>query len=143
LGLFDWLFNILGPVTVGAVATTILIVRVLFQKRRVGQRGIWRRNRRMIIQLASISIMYIIVWIPSVVCSVVLLFVPNQNFFAFSTNVLSYFQYLSCLLCPFMSLIGLPEVRGSIKQIFTRINNARPFPQPATASVMVVLRRQK
>jgi hypothetical protein len=133
LGLYDWLSNVCAPVVVGTVATTVLIVRVLVQKRRVGQRDIWRRNRKMVLQLASVSTMYIIVWIPSVVCFVVPLIGPNPFALDLATAVLNYVQYSSCLLCPFMSLIGLPEIRDSIKQMFCRTNAVQALPQNPAA----------
>ena len=113
--------------------TTILIIRILLQKRRVNQQQIWRRNRKMVVQLASISIMYMIVWIPNVLCSVVSLTVSNPLATALSTYFFCYFQYMSCLLCPFMCLIGLPEVRGSIKEMFARPNVVEPLAQNGTA----------
>ncbi|CAF3816814.1 unnamed protein product [Adineta steineri] len=77
LGLFDCFSNVCTPVALSVIATSLLIVRVLIQKRRVNQREIWRRNRKMVVQLASISIMYMIIWIPSVICFVVPLIVPS------------------------------------------------------------------
>ncbi len=102
----------------------------------MGQRDIWRRNRKMVIQLASISIMYIIIWISSVVCFVVPLIVPSPLALELGIAILSYVQYVSCLLCPFMCLIGLPEIRDSIKQMFKRTNNVQPLTQNRTAFII-------
>ena len=128
---------------VGGIATTIIIVRVLLQKRRVGQREIWRRNRKLVIQLASISIMYIVVWIPSVVCFIVPLIVPSPLSSQLTTGILNYSQYMSVLLCPFMCLIGLPEIRHSLKQMFTRLNFVQPLTQSPTALVTILPTRQQ
>ncbi len=129
---------------VGAFATTLLIVRFLLQKRRVGQREIWRRNRRMVIQLASISIMYNIVWIPSVVCFVVPLIIPSPISSEVTTDILNYSQYLSFLLCPFMCLIGLPEIRHSLKQTFIGLNIIQPLIQnPTVLATAFPTRQQK
>ncbi|CAF1287391.1 unnamed protein product [Adineta steineri] len=122
LGLFDWFTNICTPVVLSVIATALLIVRVLIQKRRVNQREIWRRNRKMVVQLASISIMYMIIWIPSVICFVVPLIVPSPLSSQVAAGLLNYFQYLSCLLCPFMCLVVLPEIRSSFKQMFIKVN---------------------
>ena len=122
----------------------VLIVRVLLQKRRVGQRAIWRRNRKMVVQLASISIMYIVVWVPSVVCFVIPLIVPSPFAADLAASVLNYFQYVSNLLCPFMCLVGLPEIRGLIKQKLAHPAAVQPLAQNATASIArVPERRQK
>ena len=116
------------------MATTVLIVRVLLQKQRVGQRAIWRRNRKMVVQLASISVMYIIVWIPSVVCFVIPLIVPSPFTLELATGVLNYFQYVSYLCCPFMCLVGLPEIRELIKQRLIQLIAVQPLAQNPTES---------
>ncbi|CAF1421291.1 unnamed protein product [Adineta steineri] len=109
------------------IATMFLIIRILIQKRRIGQREIWRRNRKMVIQLISISIIYMVVWIPNVVCHVIPLIVSSRLPCETATDILHYVQYMPALLCPFLSLIGLPEIRKSLKQTFTRLNHVQPL----------------
>ncbi len=93
----------------------------------MGQRNIWRRNRKMVIQLVPISIMYIVVWIPNVICFVVPLIFSSPLALELATAILNYVQYVSCLLCPFMCLIGLPEIRDSMKKLVFRSNNVQPL----------------
>ncbi len=114
----------------------MLISRVIVQKRRVGQRAIWQRNRKMVLQLSSISIMYIIVWIPSILCYLIALIFQIAFAFDLASNVFIYFKYITSLLCPFMCLVGLPEVFQSIKQIFTRFNTVQPLVQTVGASLI-------
>jgi hypothetical protein len=114
----------------------VLISRVIVQKRRVGQRAIWQRNRKMVLQLSSISIMYIIVWIPSILCYLIALIFQIAFAFDLASNVFIYFKYITSLLCPFMCLVGLPEVFQSIKQIFTRFNTVQPLVQTVGASLI-------
>jgi len=123
----------------------VLIGRVIVQKRRVGQRAIWQRNRKMVLQLSSISIMYIIVWIPSILCYLIALIFQIAFAFDLASNVFIYFKYLTSLLCPFMCLVGLPEVLQSIKQIFTRFNTVQPLVQTVGASLIPLqqLRREQ
>jgi hypothetical protein len=110
---------------IGTIATTVLIVRVIVQKRRVGQREIWQRNRKMVLQLSSVSILYIVVWIPNILCYLISLLFPVPFAVELAADVLIYFPYISSLLCPFMCLVGLPEVLQSVKQVFTRINKVQ------------------
>jgi len=121
---------------IGTIATTVLIVRVIVQKRRVGQREIWQRNRKMVLQLSSVSIMYIIVWIPNILCYLMSLLFTVPFAADLSADVLIYFEYITSLLCPFMCLVGLPEVRQSIKQIFTRFNTVQPSVRTLGPSVI-------
>jgi len=127
---------------IAAIATTVLIVRVIVQKRRVGQRAIWQRNRKMVLQLSFVSIMYIIVWIPSILCYLIALIFQIAFAFDLASNVLIYFKYISSLLCPFVCLIGLPEVFQSIKQIFTRFNTIQPAVQ-AVGPTLILLQQRR
>ncbi|CAF1451115.1 unnamed protein product [Adineta steineri] len=129
IGLFDWFCDVFGPVIVGTVATMILIIRIIVQKHRVGQRAIWQRNRKMVIQLASLSAMYIAVWTPDIISFVIPIIVPNPLALDLASNVFCYFEYFAALLCPFACLVGLPEVRQSMRQIFIRFNTIQPSSQ--------------
>ncbi|CAF3076078.1 unnamed protein product, partial [Rotaria sp. Silwood2] len=142
VGLFDWMLDICAPIVVGAIATMALIIRVLLQKHRAGQQEIWRRNRKMVLQLASVSIIYIVAWTPGIVCFVVPLIVPNPFALELAVTILSYISYVPCLLCPFMCLIGLPEVRKSIKQVFIRTDAVQPLFQKRTALITTSPYRQ-
>ncbi len=127
---------------IGTIATTVLIVRVIVQKRRVGQRAMWRRNRKMVLQLSSVSIMYIVVWIPNILCYLISLLFTVPSAADLSADVLIYFEYITSLLCPFMCLVGLPEVRQSIKQIFTRFNTVQPSVRTLGPSVIPLQQRR-
>ena len=98
------------------LATLIIIVRVLLQRRRVtSQRSAWNRSRRIIIQLISLSTLYTIVWLPCVICSVITIFTPVPFISALNSSYLSYYQYLASLLCPLVCLLGLPEIRDKLR----------------------------
>lgn len=113
-----------------ALATWIIIIRVLIQKRRITtQRTVWQRSRRIIIQLISLSALYMIVWLPCVICFVITLFTPVQFLTDFYSAYLSYYQYISSLLCPFACLLGSPEIRQALKNnrlIQPSIHTVRP-----------------
>jgi hypothetical protein len=64
LGLWDALLNSLIPTVIIAIFSVILIVRVYCQKRRLRQPNIWRRQRKMVIQLFSNCILYVIANVP-------------------------------------------------------------------------------
>lgn len=92
------------------------MIRVIEKKRRVAQRGLWRRNRRLILQLLSVSILYFIVWVPILFCFLMMLFTSNIVVLTLSVSYLNYYQYTGMLLYPFICLIGLKEVQEALKQ---------------------------
>lgn len=108
----------------------VIIIRVVIQRQRItSQRSVWRRTRRMFFQLIPLSIVFLLAWLPSVICFVITLFQPNPVLFSFYANILSYYQYVSSLFCPFVCLLSLPEVRQKLKD-FRRIH---PKTQISTA----------
>ena len=100
-----------------AILTNLfLLVRVIEQKRRIAQRDLWRRNRRLITQLLSVSLLYFTVWVPILFCFLMVLFTSNNLVVKLSVSYLNYYQYLGMLLYPFICLIGLKEIQDSLKE---------------------------
>jgi hypothetical protein len=103
-------------VILSILATLVIIIRLLLQKRRATtQRSIWNRSRRLILQLMALSALYILVWLPCVICFVITLFKPVPFLSSLYSAYLSYFQYFSSLLCPFVCLLGMPEIRRALR----------------------------
>ncbi|CAF4080457.1 unnamed protein product [Adineta steineri] len=105
-----------------------LIVRVIRQKRRVQQRINWRQHRRMIIQLLSISCLYIFFDAPTVLIGLIRLSLPT---FAMDIQIqyLFYIVYLLPLLVPFICLSTFRELWSKNR---TRIHPTMPFTQSHT-----------
>ncbi|CAF1028906.1 unnamed protein product [Adineta ricciae] len=70
----------------------------------------WRQHRHMILQLLSISFLYILFDTPSTIIGIVQLFLPT---FAVDIQILYliYIVYLLPLLTPFLCLNGLHQLR--------------------------------
>ncbi|CAF1194138.1 unnamed protein product [Adineta ricciae] len=118
---FDQFTNLVFPVTVSTVVSLILLSRVLKQKRHMQQQQMWKKNRRLVLQLLYIVILYNLVWLPMVTSSSILLFstVPQQILIDLSINILPYGIYVVVLLCPYVSLMSLPELwPSSVVNIF-------------------------
>ncbi|CAF1613897.1 unnamed protein product [Adineta ricciae] len=116
LGTLDWVVNGCINVLLSTFATLLIVIRVLIQKSRVTtQRSIWNRSRRLIVQLVALSTLYILVWLPCVICFVITLFTSSRLLSSIYSDYLSYYQYLSSLLCPFVCLAGLHKVRHALR----------------------------
>ena len=115
-GAFDWIGNLSLTVLISILANIALVIRVIIQKLNIGQRLIWRKNRRLLIQLLSVSILYIVVWTPILVCFLMVLYAPNDLVIKLSVAYLNYYQYFGMLMYPFTCLIGLKEVQESLKE---------------------------
>jgi hypothetical protein len=103
LVLFNWLvFGVIPTFSITLLSLS-LIVRVIAQKRRVQQRINWRQHRRMVIQLISISSLYIFFGTPSIFIGLVQLILPT---FAVEIQALYlyYIVYFIPILIPFVWL---------------------------------------
>ncbi|CAF4152987.1 unnamed protein product, partial [Rotaria sordida] len=112
ISIVDIFINLVFPVAVSSLASLALLTRVLCQKRRMQQRQMWKKNRRLLIQLLYIAILYNLLWLPMIICSSIMLFspVPQSLLVELSVNILPYGIYIVILLCPFVSLMSLPEL---------------------------------
>ncbi|CAF1464636.1 unnamed protein product [Adineta ricciae] len=130
LGSFDWAFNNGLPVLVIIFANIGLIIRVLRQKRR-GQGIIsWKKQRKLTLQLLSISSIYFLGWFPNIFIGIIQqLFIPG-----FISNIqfdyIFDLLYLIYLLMPWICLGLFPEFIKWIRKFFVkeyqRGNTIRP-----------------
>ena len=88
--------------------------------------------------------LYLIVSLPCMICAVITLFTPIPFLSALNSAYLSYYQYVSSLLCPLVRLLNLPEIRGKL-QIREKVRpqmpskTHRPHKNPWIASFYSVL----
>jgi len=108
----DLFIDLALPIAVSTLASIALLSRVIRQKHRMQQHQMWRKNRRLVIQLLYIVILHNVVWLPIVICSSIMLFstVSQSILVDLSVNILPKGIYIVILLCPFISLMSLPEL---------------------------------
>lgn len=109
LVLFNWLTFGVIPVWSISVFSFCLIIRVVRQKRRVQRRIRWYRHRFMVIQLMSVSSLYILFDSPTIIIGLIRLYCPT-----FAADIqalyLFYIVYLLPLLTPFVCLSTFREL---------------------------------
>lgn len=125
LSTFDQFVDIALPVTAGTIANITLIARVLIQKRRMKQQRMWKKNRRLIVQLLAFVILHNLLWWPLLVVTLVMLYSPMRNplLVQLSIDILPYGIYIVILLCPFVLILGLPE---TWPHLFSRWVQSKP-----------------
>ena len=86
LATFDWTAQNGMPTVIIILANISLLLRVIKQKRRHQQRINWRKQRRITLHLLSISSLFLIAWLPSLIncdlynnCLIQLFLVAFQN----------------------------------------------------------------
>ena len=129
MGTIDVLITVFLPLFLITLFTVVLIIRVIYQKRRMQQKNIRKKNLRMLIQLLSVVILHLVVWMPA--CVVLIISVVQQPAPALIQElqyswVLLNFIYIGVLGSPFTSLVALPELKEKAAALMDRVW-ARPM----------------
>jgi hypothetical protein len=115
LGIWDSVMNNIVPTITITIFSVTLLIRVNLQKRRLHQTNLWRKQRKMAIQLLCNSFLYMMANIPLNICILAhLCGLPE----AVGAEMQLYFDYLCyyvTLLFPFVCLGILSELRKKIK----------------------------
>ena len=122
-GLFDFNFNILFPIIVIVLGNFALIFRVIYGRYMREQPVRWRRQRKMALQLISISILYVVFWFPSTLTQLVELYF-NSQFLLIHLEDLLFLIYFVPLLLPFVCLISLTKLMKQIKTAVIRVSTS-------------------
>jgi sterol desaturase/sphingolipid hydroxylase (fatty acid hydroxylase superfamily) len=135
LGMWEFIVNTSIPILLEGIVSIGLVVRVLWQKRRLQQSANWRKHRRMMIQLFLISGLNITLNLP-------ISLIPLAHFCGlppeYGVQAQLYFFFLGYFvffLFPFASLCQFPDLRKKIKMLI--INTIAKQPRhPATIAPM-------
>ncbi len=119
LGSMDWLLNIIIPAFSIVLANLILIIRVIYRATGI-RHNIERtkKNRRMTIQLLSISSVFLIFWLPIAITGLIQQFFSPTFLIDVQFNIFFYLIYFIQLLIPFICLVLLSELKKSIRAKF-------------------------
>jgi sterol desaturase/sphingolipid hydroxylase (fatty acid hydroxylase superfamily) len=116
VGRFDSIVNDIIPTFSIVIFSILLLVRVLWQKRRLRQRIQWRNYRKMAIQLLSIASLYFFIDFPPMI-----LYAMYTSGVSLSYNDFDYYGsslYFTAhiiMLIPLVTAFSLPELREKLK----------------------------
>ena len=114
---FETLLNNLMPNLLIIVFSLTLLLRIIWQKHRVRQPMLWRKHRKMTIQLLSIAAVYLVVTFPWAL----VVFLRICGWSSGLADSLQYFtafnSYYIALLFPFVSLASLTSLRNRLKKL--------------------------
>ncbi|CAF0975493.1 unnamed protein product [Rotaria sp. Silwood1] len=118
LSTFNWIFNILFPVFVIIFGSLLLLIRVLWTRREM-QRNLrnWSKNWKMIVQLLAIVFMYMMVWLPLSIVSLITTLSQSVPFVFSSIENYLYFSSYLCEMCvPMAALFLAPEIIQKLRR---------------------------
>lgn len=135
LALYEFFAHGTIPTILIAFLSLALLFRVLKQKRRMGQREHWNRHRKIILQMISISSLFLVTNLP--LCIVALIQLLGLTYFAI--NIMSYLfllVYINPTIFPFISILSLPGLKQTFKCFAPRRNTRSNQIQPQANIVM-------
>jgi len=115
LGIWDSVVNSIVPTIIITIFSVTLLIRVYLQKRRLRQTNLWRKQRKMTVQLLSYSVLYLITNIPLNILFVAHLSGLPDDVGVYVQLYFDYLCYFVILLFPFVCLGILSELRKKLQ----------------------------
>jgi hypothetical protein len=115
--MIDYVGNILLPVSTIVVVNCMLLTKVILQKRRMASnnntsalasRSVWKKNRRIIVQLMIIALATSLAWLPFVI-GAIMLTLGSTLIAGNILALLNFLPYFNCMLTPFLAIVTLPK----------------------------------
>ena len=144
IGTIDWIISSFVPVLLTGIFNILLIVRVVYQKYTMQRARTWRTTRKLVIQLLSISFLFLTIYLPLIIFGLIRLWIDPLFLFVFTMVYLAYVVYLVPLLVPFICLISLPEIVKQMKKLCCSGGRVGPMhPQQLTLTAFSRRNMQK
>ncbi|CAF3393183.1 unnamed protein product [Rotaria socialis] len=116
LSTFNWLFNILFPVSVVIVGSFLLLIHVLWKRREMQRNlGNWSKNWKMIVQLLGIAIVYVTVWGPLICLSLFSIFFYRNDLIDQIEHYMYFTSYLCDMITPIVAVFLAPELMQKLR----------------------------
>ncbi len=115
-----------------------LLIRVITQKRQRSRRFQWKKYRKMIFQLVSISVLYILFNLPIMILHVARRFGLPADVGVQEELVAFFLTYWVMLLLPMVSLISLPGLKNRIIKLIHRHEQYQAIVAPIRRNVITV-----
>ena len=127
----NWIIDVLLPIFLTLFFTVILILHVLYQRRKVSkhlsQQNTWKRTRKMFLQLLPITFLFLLTNLPPVIVGLISVSDPWYNttpyFYVYCIS------YCLPLIIPFAILSKQRVIRYQLLALITRrrLNQTRPI----------------
>ncbi|CAF1484675.1 unnamed protein product [Rotaria sordida] len=118
IGTWDSIAHNIIPTLTIVIFSITLLVRVLLQNRRMHQVVQWRKHRKMAIQLLSISMLYLFLYIPIMCIDLAELCCISHELGGHFEQYARFLSYYVIFLLPFVCLVSLMESVWQLKNIF-------------------------
>ncbi|UJR24716.1 hypothetical protein I4U23_006090 [Adineta vaga] len=127
--LYDWFINSVFPICLIIILNITLIIRVIKRKNHIQTNQlIWKRCRKLTIQMITISSIYLICFLPSGIITILRSLLADSKFGEQAMQTCFRYTFLLAnALLPYVTLSSLPELRKKIKLFIRQSKQFRVF----------------
>ena len=115
-GIWDFTSNNIVPTLLVVLMSIAFLIRVKRHKNRLNQHNQWRRQRKMLIQLLSLSTLNLVFNLPLNVISLARLCGLPEDYGVEAQHYFYFSCYFLIFLFPFVSLVSYPELVRRLKR---------------------------
>lgn len=138
MGQIDLVVTIYIPLSCIIFFNTFLVIRVILQKHRMLQKNIWKKNLGMLLQLLSITVLHVGVWMPCIIVILIILAHPSPSELTIqlqSSWVLINMIYIAVLGNPLVCIFAIPEIKEEVILLINHVRQLRSQQfQPGTTN---------
>jgi hypothetical protein len=117
ISIWELVCHQLIPIIIILIFSFSLFLRILWQKSRLHRTIHWRKQRKMTIQLLSVSILFLSLSAPGVFLSISYEFGLSRDIGIYYMPYAYFFSYYVVFLFPFVCLGTLPELRKKLEKL--------------------------
>ncbi|CAF1093765.1 unnamed protein product [Adineta ricciae] len=136
LGSWDLIVQQVIPTSIIVIFSALLILRVIWQKKRLHQPIAWKRHRKMTIQLISISCLYILFNLPWTFLVFAFQYGLSAEVAEIPLLFAGYLYYYVTFFFPFVCLGSLPEIRKKLAEKLCWCRRRRRTPKEVSSKVV-------
>jgi hypothetical protein len=118
VAMWDIIVNDMIPTIIIIVCSVALLFRVIYQKHQMRRPIRWRNHRKMTIQLLSITVLYLVIYIPKMLMEFIHLCGVSEDVGANFVLYADFIKHYGNLLLPFICAGSMPELEKKIRKIF-------------------------
>jgi hypothetical protein len=135
VAIWDVIVNDMIPTIIIIVCSIALLFRIIYQKHRIGRPIRWRNHRKMTIQLLSISVLYLVIYIPKMLMEFIYLCGVSEDVGEDFMMYADFIKHYGNLLLPFICAGSMPKLNTKIKKMFPCCRRPMRSVRPETMTV--------
>jgi hypothetical protein len=135
VAMWDIIVNDMIPTIIIIVCSVALLFRVIYQKHQMRRPIRWRNHRKMTIQLLSITVLYLVIYIPKMLMEFIHLCGVSEDVGANFVIYADFIQHYGNLLLPFICTGSMPELEAKIRKMFSCWQRQTRVIRPETMSL--------